>query len=107
MQRDQNGKFGLSAMKGMAVNFPHPLKSTLNEVTDTLPNQDLLKIIVDSLPTCRREVWRNLVDMEKVISALRWLKANNPYYKDIEILDNELDETRIFHFVQDTTQGGI
>ena len=54
----------------------------------TLPSINYLNIIVDSLPTKLNIIWRSLVDMKKVINALKWLKNNNRHYSNIVINEN-------------------
>ena len=79
----------LSAIKGLAVYLPLNIQDTQDYVFKTLPNTDLLKFIVEGLPTKNNTIWRGLVDLNKVIVALEWLKTNNPLYKDI-IIDRSL-----------------
>ena len=43
---------------------------------------------MDSLPTKLNIIWRSLVDMKKVINALKWLKNNNRHYSNIVINEN-------------------
>jgi hypothetical protein len=77
--------------KGSAFHLPLPHQGTLNHVNETLPSTNSLNIIIDSLPSKQRNnIWRSIVDLEKIIKALNWLKNNNKYYKNINIasLDN-------------------
>ncbi len=86
-------KFGgmedhLRALKGLVVHVPLNLEETLHYTAKTLPSKEFLDIIVDSLPTSKNVVWRNLVNLEKVYAALMWLKENNTQYENIQICDD-------------------
>jgi len=76
----------LFSLKGIAVYLPLPEQETLDYVNSTLPSKKNYHIIVDSLPSkIKQTVWRTLINLEKVIVALDWLKKNNKYYKNIII----------------------
>jgi hypothetical protein len=79
----------MPAIKGLAVYLPLQQNSTQDYVMKTLPNAEKLNFIVEGLPTKSNAIFRGLVDLEKVFSALEWLKSNNPLYNDI-IIDKDL-----------------
>ncbi len=85
----------LKALKGLVIHVPLNLEETLRYTMKTsgktLPSKELLDVIVDSLPTSKNVVWRNLVDMKKVYEALKWLKENNEEYTDINISEDLLE----------------
>ena len=77
----------LKATRGNAVHLPVPTTSTSTRVLDTLPMKDpreALQIYAD-VPTKSGVTWRNLVDVDKILAALQWLKENNNLYEDITI----------------------
>jgi hypothetical protein len=69
------------------------MEQTMRSVLTQLPSTQNINIIVDdlpavridSLPTKQKIVWRQLVDMEKVAGALKWLCANNHLYDGVKI----------------------
>ncbi|MCP4491608.1 MAG: AAA family ATPase [Gammaproteobacteria bacterium] len=79
----------VKAVKGTSIHFPLPIKDTLDYTESKLPSPQCLEILVDSLPSSKRVVWRQLVDIKKVKSALNWLKQNNELYKNVEIVCDE------------------
>ena len=78
-----NSKYEIPALKGLAIHLPLNFNETNEHVKQTLPNFNCLNVIVDSLPTKNNIIWRNLIDINKVVRALKWLKSNNPFYEDI------------------------
>ncbi len=42
-------------------------------------------MLVDSYPTRKGIVWRNLVNFDNVMRALEWLKENNRLYEKVQI----------------------
>ncbi len=75
-------------MKGIAIHLPLPCEATHDHVRDTLPSADKLNILIDSIPTKEKKIWRSLVNMKKVFTALKYLKIINPYYSSIKIIDS-------------------
>uniref|UniRef100_A0A1X7VIH2 Uncharacterized protein n=1 Tax=Amphimedon queenslandica TaxID=400682 RepID=A0A1X7VIH2_AMPQE len=66
---------------------------TLNEVgidSNHLPNPELY-IIINGQPTKSNNVWRSLVDVNKIKSALRKLKEINWLYRNVD--DESIDES--------------
>ena len=88
----------LKATKGSAVHLPLPLANTAKRVLDTLPManpQDTLQIFADvptGTPKNPGPTWRNLIDEQKVLAALKWLKKHNPLYENIEIRPDVFDQ---------------
>ena len=65
-------------------------EDTHQYVHDTLPNADALNFIINSLPTKTNNIWRALVDLEKVYAALHWLKEHNILYLDVKIIEKNM-----------------
>jgi len=86
-----SGSNQILALKGSAIHLPITFESTHDYLTDDLPKQipnaDALHILVNGLPTKTNNIWRSLVNLEYVISAANWLKSNNHYYKDVQIME--------------------
>lgn len=80
------------AIKGLAIHLPLELQSTQDYIVDTLPNAQNMHFLVDGLPTKSNNIWRGIVDLNKVYIALEWLIKNNHLYKDIVINRNLLLE---------------
>ncbi len=60
-----------------------------------MPSADKLNILIDSIPTKEKKIWRSLVNMKKVLKAFKYLKIINPYYSSIKIIDScelQIDE---------------
>lgn len=79
------GKYNIPALKGLAVHLPITFEETHNYLYDELPNVDSLNIIINGLPTKNNNIWRALVDLNKVYLCLQWLKEHNLHYSDIKI----------------------
>ena len=80
----------LQATKGNAVHLRIPIAETIKHCLVTMPTPnpgDTLRLYAD-VKTQAGKVWRNLVNMDRVLRALEWLKMNNPLYKDI-VIDRE------------------
>lgn len=73
-------KTGIKALKGLAIHLPLTFESTHEYISDTLPNPEALNIIVYGLPTVTNNIWRDLIDLDKVYEAITWLSLNNAYY---------------------------
>ena len=81
----------VSAVKGNVAHMRLSTEVTASHVLETMPLanvEDTLRIYALSLPTKDKKLWKNLVDMEKVLEALEWLKGNNPAYRGI-VIDKE------------------
>ena len=88
----------LKACKGTMFFLPLPLNKTLetldqvqptSNVKTALPNPELF-IIVNGKPTKSNTVWRTLVDVNAVKSAIQTLKQTNWLYVDVD--DASVDE---------------
>uniref|UniRef100_A0A1X7UF12 DUF6570 domain-containing protein n=1 Tax=Amphimedon queenslandica TaxID=400682 RepID=A0A1X7UF12_AMPQE len=79
----------LKALHGAMFYLPPPLEKTmetLNEIgidSNHLPNPELY-IIINGQPTKSNNVWRSLVDVNKIKAALRKLKEINWLYRNVD-----------------------
>lgn len=85
--------------------MPISLENTHEHVSNTLPNASSLNFIVNGIPTKTNNVWRGLVELEKVYKALKWLIINNKLYKDVEVNWKllEKDNSTIFESIEKNT----
>ena len=98
----------LKALKGAMFYLPLPLEKTmetLNEVgidSNHLPDPELY-IIINGQPTKSNNVWRSLVDVNKIKAALRKLKEINWLYRSVD--DDSIDESskNVIQVVSNTT----
>ena len=98
----------LKALKGAMFYLPLPLEKTmetLNEVgidSNHLPDPELY-IIINGQPTKSNNVWRSLVDVNKIKAALRKLKEINWLYSSVD--DDSIDESsrNVIQVVSNTT----
>ena len=98
----------LKALKGAMFYLPLPLEKTmetLNEVgidSNHLPDPEL-HIIINGQPTKSNNVWRSLVDVNKIKAALRKLKEINWLYRSVD--DDSIDESskNVIQVVSNTT----
>ncbi len=65
--------------------MPIKYEDTHLYVQKTLPSANTLNFIINGLPTKTGNIWRGLVNLDKVYKALYWLKENNSLYKDVRI----------------------
>jgi len=65
--------------------LPIKYEDTHLYVQKTLPSANTLNFIINGLPTKTGNIWRGLVNLDKVYKALYWLKENNSLYKDVRI----------------------
>ena len=72
-------------VKGVAIHLPITFEDTHQYVHNTLPNASTLNFIINGLPTKTNNIWRGLVDLNKVYKALDWLMLRNVLYKDVTI----------------------
>ena len=80
------------ALHGTAIHFTLSTDETLKSTFQSLPSKSTLEILVDSVPTKRKIVWRDLVDLNKVCAALQTLKRINPtIYGDILIVPDNIN----------------
>ena len=80
--------------KGSAVHLPLPVGNTTSRVATTMPppaDQLSLQIYAD-VPKKSGMTWRNVVDVDRVLKALHWLKEHNPLYADITIDPGVFDQ---------------
>lgn len=76
----------ISAVQGLSVHLPLPFDATVKNLNQIVEPSNVLKIILDGLPTKNKKIWRSLVDLKKVYTALNYLKSiGNSYYQDIDI----------------------
>ena len=75
---------------GPAVNVPSKLDSVC-ELLPRLPSES--ELVPLKLKRKLSYKGHNFVRPEKVIGALRWLKDNNPLYKDVAINDNWVQDS--------------
>ena len=82
----------VKGVKGNAIYFPMNITATQTHLRKTLimPSPEALQIVVRGLPKSSenaRIIRENLVDVGKVSEWLHFLKAQNPLYADVQILD--------------------
>lgn len=97
----------IPALKGVSIHLPLTHKETNQYISDTLPNYDTLKIIIDSLPTKNSIVWRQLVNLGKVYDAINLLRKINPLYAHTQVLPkNNIKLYGIVKFVNKDSENG-
>ena len=75
---------------GPAVNVPSKIDTILCTVLPRLPSQSELKL--KRILAYRGHYMYDYISPERVMNALRWLKANNPLYADIDINEEWLQQ---------------
>ncbi len=65
--------------------MPIKYEDTHLYIQKTLPSANTLNFIINGLPTKTGNIWRGLVNLDKVYKALDWLKINNILYHDVTI----------------------
>ena len=78
----------VSKVHGSTFHLPLPLQETLKKLPkpeDALPEHGELFILLRSIPSRRKVVWQDLVNMQKVYLALHKLKEINPLYSAITL----------------------
>ena len=78
----------VSKVKGSTFHLPLPLNETLKRLPgpeEALPLSGELYILLRSIPTNKKIIWQDLVDINKVYSALSKLKEINPLYAQINL----------------------
>jgi hypothetical protein len=84
-----NGK-GQKAMKGMAVHFPQEVEEVIEQLPLHSSKADVIFVIEEHEGS---DFTRQLeVSPAKLVAALEFLKANNPLYANIEILNRNESE---------------
>lgn len=90
---------------GRTFHLPLPIEETLKKLPnsdDTILNNELF-ILVRSIPSTKKKIWENLVDVNKIYNALIWLKENNHLYSNIIISNYETFENNFqnmeVHFI--------
>lgn len=81
-------------VKGRTFHLPLPLQETLYKlcsITDPIDMNPEFYILIRSIPTKSKIIWKEIVDVKKVFDALMWLKRNNALYSHI-ILPNNYSE---------------
>jgi len=87
MHRKNSSVQSALGLKGLSIHLPLNLTETHGYLADQLPCADTTNIIIDGLPTKTGNIWRQLVNLDKVYAALDWLTANNPIYSHVAIID--------------------
>ena len=78
---------------GPAVNVPSKVDSICS-VLPRLPSQtELVPLKLKRKMAYRKHYMYSFISPEKLLNALRWLKANNPLYSDIDINSDWLGES--------------
>lgn len=84
--RKNYGAQAALGMKGISIHLPLNFNETHGYLANQLPNADTINIIIEGLPTKAGNIWRQLVNLDKVYKALNWLSHNNIHYSTISIL---------------------
>ena len=79
-------------IQGPAVNVPSKLDSLCSMLPRLPTESELIAFKLKQKLKYKGHYMYDYVSPEKLINALRWLKANNPLYADIQINDNWVDE---------------
>ena len=80
------------SIQGPAVNVPSKLDSLCTMLPRLPTESELIALKLKHKLKYKGHYMYDYVSSEKLINALRWLKANNPVYADIQINDNWVDE---------------
>ena len=82
---------GLTSIKGHVITF----EQEIDDLVATLPRlpKDLPFVILQT-KDARKESFKIKIRPDKVFAALKWLKLNNMWYKDIEISEDNLQHYR-------------
>ena len=78
----------VNKVKGSTFHLPLPLNETLKRLPspeEPLPLNGELYILLRSIPTQKKIIWQDLVDVHKVFTALSTLKTINPLYAQINL----------------------
>ncbi|OXA56619.1 hypothetical protein Fcan01_09106 [Folsomia candida] len=77
---------GQRAMKGLVVYFPQQVKEVVDQLPMTTENSDFIVVNETNDKTDLTKQLR--VRPKKVYEALRWLKDNNPLYRNVAVNDS-------------------
>lgn len=72
-----------AALKGRIAYLPLNLSANATFLPDNILNLDSLVLLVAGQPTKDKKVWTTLVDLNKIHTALGWLREHNHLYKDV------------------------
>ena len=82
----------MKAMKGFSVHIPVPVQQNVKKLGDDRPNKLIDPknyILLHGLPTIKdKKVWTSLINVEKVLAALKWLIEHNARYDHIQLPTN-------------------
>jgi hypothetical protein len=73
------------SIHGPAVNVPAKLDTVCSQLPRLPSQSELIPLKLKRKLTYKSHYMYDYVSPDKVLNALRWLKANNPFYKDITI----------------------
>ena len=79
------------SIHGPAVNVPSKLDTLCNELPHLPSQSELIPLKLKRKLSYKGHYLYDYVTPERLINALRYLKANNHYYKDISINDNWIE----------------
>ena len=79
----------INKVHGLTFHLPLPLQETLMKRLPS-PTQPILDhgelfVLLRNIPTTKKVVWQNIVDITKVYGALKKLKDINPIYSEINL----------------------
>ena len=79
-------------VKGNSVQLPIPIQDTIEELASNLLHNTLLDVgkhlLIYNEGKSKKVLYKNLVNIHAIKTALIWLKSNNPHYAYIEIPTN-------------------
>ena len=78
----------VSKIRGSTFHLPLPFQETLKRLPtpdQPIPEHGELYILLRSIPSAKNVVWQDLVDINKVYSALCKLREINPLYREIQL----------------------
>ena len=94
----------VKALKGIAIHMPITFDATHDYLEQSLPSAEAFHILINGLPTKSHNIWRSLVDLDKVYKAINWLVVNNPYYSAVTINQIQNTETALLFSDNDDTK---
>ena len=81
-------------LKGFAGHIAAPIDVTLKELFEERPSRVVDPtnyIVLNGIPKKDRTVWQKILRLDKIHTALIWLKEHNPLYANITIPSNPID----------------
>ncbi|KAI5699214.1 hypothetical protein M8J76_012092 [Diaphorina citri] len=82
----------LQKVVGRTFHLPLPTEQTLKKLPDPtqaiVPNQEIY-VTVRGLPNKNKKIWQSEINVSRIYAALKWLKANNKLYGNIQLPSNE------------------